>query len=556
MLKELYIKNIAVVDELRLGFDQGFHIFTGETGAGKSILGEAISLVLGEKPKSNLLRDGSDEAIVEASFAIAKNPEVQTFLKQYSLENTEDPEELILKRQLSSEGKNKVFVNHQRSTLKILQEVAALLIDLTGQHEQMELLTASQDREILDEFLTKKDILEVYAEQYSKTKGIFQKISDLKKTIAEKERRLEGIQFQLKEMGDLEIHSEEEEAGLREKRNFLRHQSQIAEFSSNAGKIFEDALGSFHKLETTFERNSYLNDYYKNFSSSLKEVKILIEDLSFEISKQTAHLETQISLDDLERKLYVLERLKTKYGPEFKDVLKKKAELEAEKGRLENSNEVISDLEVEFTKNFSELKNLTQKLMEHRQKIAKMIEKLIMVELTELQMPEAKFSVQIEEKDRDDFQNYSQSGCDRVCFLISPNPGFGLKPLSQIASGGETSRLFLAIKQVLTRHKKSGTLIFDEIDTGISGAVVELAGRKLKKLADRFQVFCITHHAQIASLADKHFLVSKEIQKGKTFTRVNVLKDQDRIQEVARLMGGVEITSKNMAFAKEILRKK
>lgn len=561
MLKELYIKNIAVIDELRLAFDKGFHIFTGETGAGKSILVESIGLVLGEKAKAPLIRDGSSEATVEAVFDIQDFSEVQKLLEEEGLKNPDDKDELIVKRQISADGKNKVFINHQRSTLSLLQNIAALVIDYTGQHQQIELLDARHDIEVLDQFLPEPKLLRGYAASYERVRETSREIDVTTRLLLEKNERLEWISYQLKELSELKIESAEDEARLKSRREELRHGEVIRSFAEKAGQVLTDGddscLNGLNRLIREAEKKAVLEELFSLPLKALDDIKLRIEDAAFEIAKTASHGEggdQSLSADEIESRLYQLEKLKRKFGPELPDVLQKRGELTAEKKRLENSDDHLAKLKARLKTEFSGLLEFATKLSKDRQVVAEQVKKAVLKELGELKMAGTAFEIAVTAPaNREDLTHFGPRGYDTVTFLLSPNPGLALKPLAKIASGGETSRIFLALKQVLTRFRKSGTLIFDEIDTGISGAAVELTGKKLKTLADRFQVFCITHHAQIAGLADRHFLVSKAVEKGRTFTRVKILSPDERVQEVARLMGGVKISTKNLEYAREIV---
>lgn len=561
MLKELYIKNIAVIDDLRLDFADGFHIFTGETGAGKSILVESIGLVLGEKAKAPLIRDGAAEALVEAVFDVSAFPEVRESIARESLTNPEDEGELVVKRSISADGKNKVFINHQRATLVLLQEIAALLIDYTGQHQQIELLDARQDIHVLDGFLTDPSLPESYREAFVAAQSTARELSTLKATIRQKDERLDWIAHQLKDWEGLEIDSEEAEKEWKLRRERLKNGAAYARFATVSDDVIMSAetscVNGLGTLIREIEKQPCLVESFEVILKSLRDAKLCLEDIAYDIAKIAAkndELSNPVAADRIESQLFQLEQLKRKFGPGVSEVFARREELLDEQAKLKNSGQELESLEKRFAAEFAVLRAKSDALSKARRGVSQKVQKAVLKELSELKMPEARFEIEVEPvADAGSFAFYGPHGTDRVAFLLSPNPGLALKPLAKIASGGETSRIFLAIKQVLTRFRSSGTLIFDEIDTGISGAAVELTGKKLKTLADRFQVFCITHHAQIASLADRHFLVSKEVQKGKTFTRVKVLSQDERIREVARLMGGVTISGKNLEFAREMV---
>lgn len=560
MLKELYIKNIAVIDDLRLNFADGFHIFTGETGAGKSILVESIGLVLGEKAKAPLIRDGAGEAVVEAVFDVQNFPEVRETLAREFLLQTEDPDELVVKRSISTDGKNKIFINHQRATLALLQEISGLLIDYTGQHQQIELLDTRQDVHVLDGFLPDPKFVPSYREAYGAARVTAGALAALKIAIRQKDERLDWIAHQLKDWEGLEIASEDEEKEWKTRRELLKNAAVYARFAEISDRILvagdESCSNGLNALIREIEKQPALTGPFETVLKNLKDAKTCLEDMAYDIAKVSSKNEdpSGAAADRIESQLFQLEKLKRKFGPGVAEVMARREELEAERSHLQNSGQELAALERRFATEFGALKSAADALSCARRGVSQKVQKAVLKELADLKMAEARFEIEVVPvADPQDFAAYGPDGSDRVAFLLSPNPGLSLKPLAKIASGGETSRIFLAIKQVLTRFRSSGTLIFDEIDTGISGAAVELTGKKLKTLADRFQVFCITHHAQIASLADRHFLVSKEVQKGKTFTRVKILSQDEQVHEVARLMGGVTISGKNLEYAREMV---
>lgn len=559
MLKELYIKNIAVIDEQRLNFNSGFQVLTGETGAGKSILVESLGLILGNKAQLELIRDGADEAVVEACYDISCFPSVQYLLEQESLHNAENKNELIIKRLVRTDGQNKILINHQRASLQLLQNISRMLFDFTGQNDQSLLLDSSADIQILDSYLDDENLKKDYQELFFELKTRRSEIEKLRAASVAKVQRLDWLEFQLREFNELAVKSVEEFQELKTKREYFRNKAVIREFGSLAAEALTDgdacANVRLNEVKNHISKRDFLKNQYAEVMSRLEEIQTQLTDVAYEIARATSKdVSDDVNLDDIEAQLHQVEKLKKKYGPEIADVLHKKNELTAEKGALENSDEQIEKYVIEFEEKCKNLESKAKKLSEARAAIVKKLERSVKTELGFLKMAGVQFKVSIATETRlDDFSAYGPDGIDKVVFLLSPNPGLSLKPLAKIASGGETSRIFLALKKVLTERRKNGTLIFDEVDAGVSGAVAQLVGLKLKELAQNFQVFCITHHAQIASLADQHFHVAKEVRHNQTFTRVRCLNHNERIQEVARLMGGVKISQKNLDLAKEML---
>lgn len=570
MLKDLYIKNLAVVDELKLSFDSGFHVLTGETGAGKSILMEAVGLILGQKTAIDLVRDGCDEAIVEASFDITDFPEIHDLLKEHDLFNADERDELVIRRVVSREGKGKITINYQRTSLAVLQALSASLIDFTGQFESVSLLSGQNDMTVFDAFLSEPAVKAGYQKQYREVGILKKRLDDLKNQEAQKAQRLDWITFQLNDLEKIKERTPDAEETFKTARERLKNQNLIAQFSQNVTQVMTDGESNIvslvQALRGQLDRQEALSHFFSPLGDLLDAVCTSAEEASFQASKlgtlsgeiQDLSLGDSPSgdspLDDIESRLFVMSQLKKKYGPTWSDVLKKYDELLAEKHSLENHDEDSQRLTRDFDREFVVLKKMALDLSTMRQAMRVDVEKRVIQELQALHMPHVTFQVVLNRpKPGDDFSDYTEVGLDRLSFLLSPNPGLEPRPLSEIASGGEMSRILLALKRVLSRHRHHGTMIFDEIDTGISGGAVELVGQRLKDLAGRFQVFCVTHHAQIASLADRHFFVEKEITQNKTVTRVTTLGTEERVREVARLMGGMTITKKNLDFAREIL---
>ncbi|MBU0505781.1 MAG: DNA repair protein RecN [bacterium] len=560
MLKELYLKNMAVIDEERLEFKQGFQVLTGETGAGKSILVDAMGLVLGGRAKVQIIRDGTQTAIIEAVFDLSDAPHIVSILKEASFENTDDPQELIIKRHIALNGKHKVFVNHQSATLNFLQQLTRQLIDFTGQLEQTKLLDTNNDIHILDAFLDTPEVKNNYQELFEKTKTLHHKIKDLKSQAQNKAQRLDWLQFQHKEFDSLKITTSQDEEDIRQQRRVIKNADTIKSFVNNFEKHLGDhTLNQIKNIQESIEAKAVLKEIYGSFSERINDIFIQIEDLTFDMTKAVKYDRSfmEADLNAIEEKLFCLETLKRKYGPNIEDVVGQKQNIEEEIAAIESCDDNLDKWQEQLKTHLQELSLLAQKVTDQRNLAKDKLEKAIKKELQFLNMPQVVFKVKIDTNNHNNlFDSFLASGCDRITFLLTTNPGLSLRPLAQIASGGETSRIFLALKNVMAKSGRAQTFIFDEIDTGISGAAGALVGQKLKSLATQYQVFCVTHNAQIASLADDHYLVQKKASKNSTITRVNKLTEDKRVQEVARLMGGVTVTEKNLAFAKEMLQVK
>ncbi|EKD52038.1 MAG: hypothetical protein ACD_62C00127G0013 [uncultured bacterium] len=563
MLKELYLKNLAVIDEQRLTFGKGFQVITGETGSGKSILLEAIGLVLGEKADSSIIRDGASEAMVEAVFGIMGRQDILDLLSESGVTVADDPDELIVRRQLSRDGKNKIFVNHQRASLLVLQKITKTLIDYTGQLEQTQLLNSSNDVCLLDAFLSDVTVKQRYQSQYVLTKSLAEAIVLSEQSGAQKAQRLEWLAFQLRDFNGLSVVNEEGERELRQLREYRKNSVLLSSFHVLVSDVLTggegNTLAQINKIRDAISKNHILDGLHGSLLTRLDEIGVLIGDVAYDLTK-SAHVapEDNLSLDDIESRLYVIENLKRRHGPTLTEVITKKTQIENEIASLQNLETDTQALKEKFAQAFAQLQALASDLRKQRVKAKKELENQISGELKSLHMPQVVFEVAIAPTNRpDDFGSYHTNGCDQITFMLSSNPGLGLRPLAKIASGGEASRIFLALKRVLSRFQTASAYLFDEIDAGVSGSAGELVGRKLKELSHAFQVICVTHNAQIASQADAHFVVQKMIEKQNTITRINRLDAvEDRVNELARLMGGVKITEKNLAFAREMVKGK
>lgn len=559
MLKELYIKNIAVIEEERLVFASGFQVMTGETGTGKSVLMGSLGLIIGNKAIPSMIRDGADEATVEAIYDISHFHELKIALRDTSFLSDESENELIIKRQILRDGQSKVYINQQRSTLAFLQSISGHLMDYSGQRQQNELLDTSRDIHILDSFLQNPKVKTEYTDNYQSLKQLSRHIEEIRKIENEKTERLEWLKFKMKEFDSLSVSSEDELQELKNKRERLKNLTSIRELGELAEQILsangEGCSTQLHRLKQSLSKNQYISNHCPKLLESLSSLQVQVDDLAYEIAKVTTEkVMEDMNLDQIEEQLHVVEKLQRKFGPGMNEILAEKDRLQNETFRLENSTDELAKMEKEFSEKLEQLKKLSKKLSEARFHLKVDLERFVSIELESLRMKGVQFVVQIiPHPDLNDMSCFGMDGTDSVTFMLSPNPGLSLRPLSKIASGGETSRIFLALKKVLSHQRQNGTLVFDEVDTGVSGAEAHLVGQKLKDLSKRFQVFCITHHPQIASLADQHYFVEKKVVKKKTFTRIRSLNHDERIGEIARMMGGLKISQKNLDYAKEML---
>lgn len=575
MLQELDIRNYALIDKVKINFTNGLNIMTGETGAGKSIIIGAMGLILGERASSEIVRTGADNAVVRATVDISNNSQVNSVLSKTDLQNEDDNGILILSREVTQNGRSRCWINDQSATANVLREIGDYLIDIHGQHEHQTLFRKEKHLEFLDDF----GGLKVYRKKVSQLYDLVQKqqteYQQLLREQDEKLRQKELLEFQLKELEDAKLTEDEEEKLLRE-RQILNSAEQIFELSNNIYErlynsekpnlipvldILKSIKSDFIKLQ---QIDPQLTEIQTRFENTIYE----LEDISRYILDYHDNVEfNPRKLAEIESRLDIIYRLKRKY---LKDSLS---------GLIAYKNKIKQELEDIFfsSTKIDNLKNDIQEtrvkackvafeLSKQRKYYAEKLKKLVEKELSDLGMPKTVFEVQITQNElvnaegiyvENNGKKYqlNPDGIDQAEFLISPNVGEELKPLTKIASGGEISRIMLALKAVLATGTSLSpdTMIFDEIDTGIGGRIAEVVGRKLKELSKSRQVICITHLPQIASLADSHCRVQKKTIGDRTVVEVQKLNDDEVVNEIARMLAGEKITDVTIAHAREMM---
>ncbi len=561
MLLDLYIENFALIEKIRVSFTNGLNILTGETGAGKSIIIDAVNMAIGLRADKNFIRTGSDKSIIQLIFQ-CNNSNLKDLLKGHSIE-LENDQILILTRELYSSGRSVSRINDKIVTVSLVREISKYLIDIHGQHEHQSLLYSENHIDILDSF-AEKDIYELkaaVADKYQLLRSQERKLASLYGNEIERERKIDLLKFQVNEIDSCELTSKEEDTLLAE-RNLL----------SNSEKIYEVVSLSYEDLFHGTDRNRSLldslghiaNDFnhikeydplLTDISQGLYETLYKLEDITRDIRLYRDRIEFDPStLDQIEKRLDVINSLKRKYGKTIDDILEYRNRIYNELEEILNSEEIIKHLRKSIDELREELLSLSQRLSDHRKKISVDLENKITKELSSLNMENISFKVNFSAQfDSDHRHIITSKGMDRIEFLISTNSGEPLKPLSKIVSGGEMSRIMLAFKTILAAVDNIPTLIFDEIDTGISGRTATIVGEKLALISATHQILCITHLPQIALMADNHFHIVKNSVAGHTKTNVEALKMDDRIHELARLLGGVSLTQLTLEHAKEML---
>jgi len=550
MLTELNIKNFAIIDSLNITFEKGFNVLTGETGAGKSIIVDAVDLVLGGRASSEMIRSGCEEAVVEAAFNISDVKGVSEKLGEMGIEKDDN---LVIKRTLSASGKNKVFINGSMATIAMLSDVGEFLVDIHGQHEHQTLIKVERHIDVLDEYAALGPLRQEMSEIYSEWNRVKDELESLKSSEADKEKKVDLLRFQSDEIEKAALKVDEDEE-LLEERKLL----------SNAGRLYESANTA---LEILYLQSGSALELIKKAGSNVTDISIIDESMRVTldaINSASASIEDaaltlrdyvgRISFDperlnEIEERLDLIGRLKRKYGNTVSEILKYREEVDRELDGIERAEERIGELEREGERLKDKGLKVAETLSERRKKGSDELTKKVVKELSDLGMKKAIFEVKMER-----LNDISAKGSDKVEFLLSSNPGEATKPLSKIASGGELSRIMLALKKVLANPTGAPTMVFDEVDSGIGGGIAEVVGRKLREVAEGRQVLCITHLAQIAAMADLHYAVSKGENKGRTTTTVSRLSGDERVDEVARMLGGMTITEATKRHAEEMLK--
>ena len=565
MLKTLLIKDYALIENIEVQFEKGLNIITGETGAGKSILIDAMGLLLGERASTEVVRKGAEKSIVEGIFEVASNKKVKKFCEQNELDFAD---ELIVRREVSLKGTNRCFLNDSPVALNLIKEAGDLLVDLHGQHEHQSLLRTETHIEMLDGFANLDAGLSEYSKNYYELLSLQREIKELReKESALKEKR-ELYQFQIKEIDAVDPQIDEEEK-LAQELNILENSEKLLSITSDIySELYEnensvtDQLGAVkHKLTEIERIDKSFADSLANFDSALA---LLNEVSGFVRSyKDKIDLEPE-RLEEIRARLGAIILLKKKYGGSVNSVIEHREKIGAEFDLAENFSQRISDLQRQIDSSRKSCGAIAKELSAERISVSKKVKKEVEAALKNLGIADSQFEVRIvneaAESGSENFiqvestkYKFNNHGIDEVEFYISTNAGEDAKPLVKVASGGEISRIMLALKSTLAKSDKLPILIFDEIDTGVSGRIAQKVGQTLKELASVHQIIAITHLPQIAGLADIHFAVEKRKSADRVVSSIRKLDAEKRVEEVAKLMSGEEITEAALNGARELM---
>jgi DNA repair protein RecN (Recombination protein N) len=567
MLTELNIKNFAIIEDLHLQFTPGLTIFTGETGAGKSILIDAVEMLLGGRAEATLIRSGSEHASVEGLFSITLpiHNQVTSILSREDL--LDDPNHLTLAREIRLEGRNVARVNGRSVSLSILRELGEALVDIHGQSEHLSLLRPSQHLRLLDDFSGVSSQLTAYQNLYQRLKNIHKEINSLEEDERESNRRREMLSFQIKEIETAHLHQGEDDELISD-RERLSNAESLSTLAQEARLLLDsDSPETSSVIDLLGQVVVKLNNLSRIDISQVEiaaRVQTLFDDLA-DISRNLNQYLDNVEfnpkkLDQVEERLALIHSLKKKYGDTIEMIQKYEQTANSELDRITNAREHIQELVKEQEELQIQLREIGQVLSERRHEQADKLSQAIESELADLHMSDTQFKVDFTYQDNPNgllLKNGRKvaiyyDGLEQVEFLIAPNPGEGFKPLAKIASGGETSRLMLALKNVLVSADHVPSLIFDEIDQGIGGRVGGIVGQKLWNLGKQHQVLCVTHLPQLAAYGEQHYHVHKEIQEGRTLTHIERLEGDKRINELAQMLGG--ISSGTLQSARELIQ--
>jgi DNA repair protein RecN (Recombination protein N) len=563
MLLELVIKDFAIIDRLNLSFKKGLNILSGETGAGKSIIVGAVSLLLGGRAYSELIRSEKDAAVVEAVFDINDSSEVKRLLNTLGI--TAEDDQLIIRRIISRSGKNRVYINDQLANIQMLSQIGGALIDISGQYSQQLLLQTEGHINIIDIFGVHDEIRAQYREGYDEFLDTLDELNALVKKEDELKSKKDLYVFQNDELNKACLNLAEEDALLKEKNILINAKDLYDKTYGVYVEMYEKDVSYISALKSAYksiEEASAIDAVLEEQRKSLESIILELEDnaLSLRAYADKINIDPE-KLEQVESRLDVIYRLKKKYNKTVEELIDYQKMIEADLSKIESFADDINKLKDKLKTNSDMLWVLADKLSEKRKKASAHLRKRVEKELKSIGMEKTDFYVEIKscsKSDNDDPKSYvhglGMSGKDEVEFFISPNRGEEKKPLSKIASGGELSRIVLAIKKIMAEKYLIPTLLFDEVDTGIGGSVADSVGTKLNEISMSHQVLCITHLPQIACFGDHHFNVTKTLADNRTITKVELLGEQSRIDEISRMLGGKNITDKTIAHAAEMLK--
>jgi len=564
VLAELHIRDFAIISEINISFSPGFNAFTGETGAGKSIIIDALDLVLGGRASPDMVRTGASSSLIQAMFVLEGDVlrEVSELLESNGLDPSE---ELIITREISSSGRSSARINGSLVPVTLLRQLGENLVDITGQSEHLVLLRPSAQRNMLDHYAGAIDLRSEVSQLYNEIRQVQSELDALVSGQREAERRADMLRYQIEEISSADLQPGEDEELLK-RRNLLANAEKLAQLADNAYQSLysssTSAIDQLQQAQSLLEELVRLDNSLSSNLDMISEAVVAVEEASLSIRRYRDAIEFDPGmLEVVEERLDLINRLKRKYGATIEEILQYRDSAEAELSDIENSDEKIKKLETQLENLRQQLAQKAKALSSIRSKAAKDLGRKIEQELNDLLMTNAQIEIKVGYKQPSDYSisidgtevGIDQTGADDIELLVSPNPGELLKPIAKVASGGEISRIMLAIRTVLSAADNTPTLVFDEVDVGIGGRSGRIVGEKLAGLASNHQVIAITHLAQVAAYADTHFKITKVIQDNLTTTRVDKLDREGIRHELAAMLGGMPVTDRSLQSADELI---
>ncbi len=554
MLLELIVENYAVVEQARIRFGEGLNVLSGETGSGKSIVVDSLSLLLGARASAEMIRSGETKARVSGIFAVSTNSELTRLLTESGIEGSAD-DELIVEREVTANGKSRAFVGNRPVTTSFLRQLAPALGDIHGQNEQQNLFAAAAQRNLLDDYAQAAILRANVAGLFSDWRAAGEKLNELDRNEQEKLRLLDLWSFQRKEIEELQPRPGED-TELETERKVLQNVTKLQENASTAfDALYDSPASASTQVRQTLKRMDELTRIDESLSETagtLKQAAVLLDEAAYSLRDYLGKLEGDPQrLEDVETRLAALDRLKRKYGRTIEEVLSFHSDVVQSINEVENAAEYRAALEAKRNQLADDYSQAANRLSEVRQAAAARLSKAAEGELKSLMMSGTQFRIVVKQGE------WSASGIDEIAILVSPNRGEELKPLEKIASGGELSRIALALKTAMgsgERQESVPTLVFDEVDAGVGGAAAAAVGKRLKSLSRANQVICVTHLAQIAGFADHHYAVSKREKKGRIVTQIDELSADERAREVGRMLSGEHITAEALRQAEQLIQ--
>ncbi len=550
MILALNLKNFTIIEDLSVSLNPGLNIITGETGAGKSVIVDAINIILGDKASSDNIKSGKNEAHIEALFDITKDEALKERLSDAGFETSSG--ELLLKRVIYRNSRSRVFINGSLSSLSLLSTITQGLVDIFSQHEHQSLMKEENHIKILDDYGQFGNETSKLKDLYQQYLSIKNELNDLIQRQKDKFEKEDYLKFQLQEINNAELVIGEDQK-LEEERLILTNQEKLRSTTSEAYEtLYENensVLGTLRRISEDLKAVGKYDQVLEKIGSDIEKNMLELEEASFSIREYGSDMNSDsLALETVQERIHLINGLKRKYGEDISEILEKRDEIEKEVNNIEHYDELVQELTDKSEQQLRNLLKLAQNLSKKRKKSSKSLTGQLEQELKEVGIKGGKFHIEFKDKD------ISVNGTDDISFLFSANPDEAPKPLTKVASGGELSRIMLVLNEAIARIEGGAVIVFDEADSGVGGAIAEAVGQKIKKLSISHQVICITHLPQVAKFADYHLTVTKTHNNNKTQVTIKSLESDERVIELARMIGGFNITQKTLDAAQEMLK--